>query len=124
MVQVSITDDAERHPNPIEVILEHARRVGLEYCWPLPLGPAIIRALGELDQAVLGYEIWSFGEKPTPRVHGVSEYRVDLTLPWSDIVATSAVEAATGLARHLDQDMWIQVTWISRWDSADYLQTT
>jgi hypothetical protein len=94
------TDPRNGGTNPVERILEGTRRVGRE----------VAEALGELQQAVLGFELWSFDEALMPRVLGWSEYRVSLDCPWLEVVRESVRAAVDGLGRQVGEPVWANLT--------------
>jgi hypothetical protein len=81
--------------NPVDRLLAGARRIGSEYCWPASQAADVARALGELGQAVLGFEWWDFDMGPMPRIVDVSDFTTQLNDPWDHVVALgvrSAIE--------------------------------
>lgn len=104
--------------NPVDRVLEDARRVGNEYCWPAKGAREVISAPRELDQATLGFEVWSFDNQITPRVVRISVYEVDLDQPWPDVVRASFEAALAGLSG-LETGR-INLTWISATEARDF----
>jgi len=115
------TDPRNGGTNPVERILEGARRVGREYCWPIAQAVEVAEALGELQQAVLGFELWSFDEALMPRVLGWSEYRVSLDCPWLEVVRESVRAAVDGLGRQVGEPVWANLTWMSAAEAPHYM---
>jgi hypothetical protein len=70
-----------------------------------------VKALGELRQAVLGFELWAFDEELTPRVMRVSEYVVTFNRPWSEVVVSSVQSALDGLGERVPDGIWVNLTW-------------
>ena len=115
---------AEPRQNPVGRILEDARRVGTEYCWALSRAADVTTALGELRQAVLGFEFWAFDDELTPRVVGVSEYRLEFDRPWTEVVDDSVRLAVAGLKTRDESTLWANITWISEREAAPYRPDT
>jgi hypothetical protein len=104
--------------NPVDRVLEDARRVGNEYCWPAKGAREVITALRDLEQATLGFEVWHFENPVGPRVVRISGYEVDLEQPWPDVVRDSS---AAALAELSDADTgWINLTWISAREARNF----
>ena len=110
--RASSIDSAHSITNPVERVLKNARRVGQEYCWPLSSSGDVVGALGELNQAILGYEIWRL-DSAAPTVVEVSEYRTSFAEDWRETVRESVRAATSGLRRRSDMDLWANITWIS-----------
>jgi hypothetical protein len=106
--------------NPVERVLERARRVGREYCWPGAQAVEVVGALGELRQAVLGFELWSFDEDLMPQVVGWSSYGVSLDDSWPEVVGQSVQAAIDGLRRQLRGSEWVNLTWVSEAEAPRY----
>lgn len=104
--------------NPVDRVLEDARRVGNDYCWPASGAREVISALRELEQATLGFEVWSFDNEITPRVVRTSVYEVDLDQPWPDVVRTSFEAALAGMSGL--ETGWINLTWVSATEARDF----
>lgn len=118
--QVSSTDGPEVGRNPVDRVLAEARRVGSEYCWALPRAADVVGALGELEQAVLGFELWAFDDGLKPRVVGFSEYRLELDRPWTEVVDESVRLALAGLSGQGDPSIWANLTWMSEREAVRY----
>ena len=107
--------DTSQRQNAVERILDASRRVGNEYCWPGDHAPDVARALGEVGQAILGFELWAFDDELTPRVVAVSDYRLQLENDWSVVVADS-VRCALEALRSVAPPVWVNFTWASAGD--------
>jgi hypothetical protein len=115
------TDPLNGGANPVERILDGARRVGREYCWPIAQAVEVAQALGDLQQAVLGFELWSFDETLMPRVLEWSEYRVSLDRPWHEVVRESVQAAVDGLRTQVGEPVWANLTWVSEAEAPHYI---
>jgi hypothetical protein len=74
----------------------------------------VIEALRELDQVVLGYEIWVFGDE-SPTWQRSSEYKLDESKEWHELVEVAAALAIGELiTTEMQSDSWVNLTWISR----------
>lgn len=99
--------------NALTVLLENARRVGEEWCWPATNALEVVRSIEAMGLAVLGVELWDFGGDDGPTVKGWSQYEVP-TGRWDDAVrqlARSAVDELLGFSE--DSDLWVSVSWAS-----------
>jgi hypothetical protein len=104
--------------NAVDRVLDGARSVGegpgKEYCWPVATAADVIGALADLQQAVLGFELWSYKRSESPRVLGWSGYEVSLDGRWVDIVEQCRRAAIDEFpAGVVDGDQWVNLTWIS-----------
>ena len=94
-------------------ILESARAVGEEYCWPASQALEAIQALAKVQCAVLGAELWRFDGNETPEVVGWSEYSVALEGAWVEVVARCARAAQDAVLGNAgDLDLWVNLTGI------------
>ena len=107
------------HANPVDVVLTGARPVGNEFCWPRAAAFDVIGALGQLDQAVLGFELWSLGTDDRPRVVAWSGYQANLDKPWAQVIEDCVAAAISELRDRADDDLWVNLTWISKRESAE-----
>jgi hypothetical protein len=73
----------------------------------------VAQAFGALQQAVLGFELWTFDENLTPQVLGWSEYPTSLDGPWREVVEASNKEAVDGLRKQVGNGVWANLTWVS-----------
>jgi hypothetical protein len=109
--QDSSTDSTISGGNPVEQVLDGARRLGEEYCWPRDRAAAVIEALADLDQLVVGFEEWVFETESGPTVLSISEYEAVIEEDWDDAVRRAARAALTELSRSPMRDTLVQVSW-------------
>lgn len=99
--------------NALTVLLENARRVGEEWCWPATNAVEVVRSIEAMGLAVVGVELWDFGGDDLPTVKGWSQYELP-TGRWEDVVrqvARSAVDELLGFSEN--RDLWVSVSWAS-----------
>ena len=92
-----------------------AMKVGSEFCWPATQVLSALDAFALASVVLLGVELWKVGDDGAPEVLGWTEYNVDFTVPWSEVVRAShrlAVDAVLGFDG--DLDLWVNVTWLPR----------
>ncbi len=99
--------------NVLATLLESARRIDEEWCWPAAHSLSVIRAIESLGLAVLGVELWEIQADGPPLVKGWSQYDLP-SGPWSDVVqgaASAAAEEVLGYSGNLD--FWVNISWLS-----------
>ena len=99
--------------NVFSTLLECARRVDEEWCWPATDAISVIQAIELLGLAVLGVELWELRADGVPVVKGWSQYDLP-SGPWSDVVqgaARAAADEVLGYSENLD--LWVNISWSS-----------
>lgn len=99
--------------NVLSTLLESARRIDEEWCWPAVHSLSIIRAIESLGLAVLGVELWEMQVDGRPLVKGWSQYDLPSGL-WSDVVREAAIAAADEVLGYSGNlDVWVNISWLS-----------
>ena len=87
-----------------------------EPCWPATSAAEVVLAIRDLGYAVLGVELWELDEAVSPpRVVGWSDYSVDASDEWSQVVdqaAALAVECLADVASNVG--LLVNMTWVSK----------
>lgn len=106
-------------PNSLNVVLETARKVNSDWCWPVAVASDVVDVLEHLGLAVLGVELWRFDEGAAPTVTGWTEYDVQMG-EWAEIVADSASLAREAFFEHIGNlDIWVNLSWASEAELTD-----
>ena len=98
--------------DPLRTLLENARSVGDEWCWPASQASEVIEALGLLNRLILGIELWEFDEEHAgPKVLGWTEWPPADHGDWTSAVQASVEMAQMELERNLPHNTWVNITW-------------